>query len=177
MELRNLTVRFGEKTLFDGADFTFPDTGVTLLSGASGIGKTTLLRALFEAYPDCAFLFQEDRLLPWRTAEEHILDVMEAPDKAAAAGWLAMVELDGEEKRYPRELSGGMRRRLALGRCLALGGRAYLLDEPFAGVDIQRAERILSRIRALGVPVILTGHSPELKDWCDRAISLDTAEK
>lgn len=177
MELKDLTIRFGDKRVFEGASFSFPEEGVTLLSGASGVGKTTLLRALFDAYPDCAFLFQEDRLLPWRTAGQHILDVMDAPEKETALSWLQLVELEGEEESYPEALSGGMRRRLALGRCLALGGRAYLLDEPFAGVDIQRAERILSRIRALGVPVILTGHSPELKDWCDREISLDTTEK
>lgn len=173
MEVRDLTVRFGEKVVFDRAAFSFPEEGVTLLGGESGIGKTTLLRALFEKYPDCAFLFQEDRLLPWRRAEENILDVMDTPDRAAARRWLELVELEGEGERYPRELSGGMSRRLALGRCLALGGRAYLLDEPFAGVDTARAERILKRIRKLGVPVILTGHSPELREWVDHIIELE----
>lgn len=172
MELRDLTVRFGDKVVFDRANFTFPDRGVTLLSGESGVGKTTLLRALLNWYPECAFLFQEDRLLPWRRVEEHILDVMGKPDREKARAFLALVELEGEEDRYPRELSGGMRRRLALGRCLALGGRAYLLDEPFAGVDLERAERILNRIRRLDRPVILTGHTSELKTWADYEIQL-----
>lgn len=172
MELTGFSARFGEKVVFDRANFAFPDRGVTLLAGESGIGKTTLLRALFAKYPESGFLFQEDRLLEWRTARQHMLDVMPRPDEAKAARMLELVELSGEAERYPRELSGGMRRRLALGRCLALGGEVLLLDEPFAGVDVPRQERILARIRQLGKPVILTGHGKELEEWCDHLIRL-----
>lgn len=171
MELNDLNISFGEKVIFSHADFFFPEAGVTFLGGESGIGKTTLLRALFAQYPDCAFLFQEDRLLPWRTAAQHITDVL-PKGGGTAEKWLKIVELEGEGGRYPAELSGGMRRRLALGRCLALGGRAYLLDEPFAGVDEERSRRILARLRDLGTPVVLTGHSPELKQQCDHIIEL-----
>jgi ABC-type sulfate/molybdate transport systems ATPase subunit len=86
---------------------------------------------------------------------------------------LELVELSGEEGRYPHQLSGGMGRRLALARCLALGGKVYLLDEPFAGVDTDRAGRILSRIRALGVPVLLTSHEKAILAQADRVFTLD----
>lgn len=172
MELRDLTVAFGEKVVFDHRDFTFPDRGLTLLIGPSGVGKTTLLRALLDAYPDSAFLFQEDRLFPRRTVEQHLADVMEKPDREEAARWLALVELTGEEKRYPAQLSGGMARRLALARCLALGGARYLLDEPFTGVDEPLQLRMLERLRALGKPVVLTTHNENLYPLADGMVSL-----
>ncbi len=173
MEVRDLTVRFGDKLVFDHADFTFPDQGLTLLAGPSGVGKTTLLKALFDRYPtDSAFLFQEDRLFPWRTVEQHLLDVMPTPDRALAAELLDFVELTGEERSYPAQLSGGMARRLALGRCLALPSARLLLDEPFAGVDPARQARILERLKALQKPMVMTGHQESLRAWADQVIDL-----
>lgn len=172
MELRDLTVAFGEKVVFDHRDFTFPDSGLTLLVGPSGVGKTTLLRALLNAYPDSAFLFQEDRLFPRRTVEQHLLDVMERPDRERSNRWLTLVELTGEEDRYPGSLSGGMARRLALARCLALGGERYLLDEPFAGVDEPLQLRILARFKELKRPIVLTTHNENLFPHADHVIKL-----
>lgn len=173
MELRDLSVRFGDKVVFDHRDFTIPDRGVTVLTGPSGVGKTTLLKALLEAYPkDTAFLFQEDRLFPWRTVEQHLTDVMDKSRWGEAPGILKLMELEGEERSYPAVLSGGMARRLALGRCLALGGERYLLDEPFAGVDPARAERIVKGLRTLEKPVVLTAHQTELLQWADQVVEL-----
>lgn len=172
MELRDLTVTFDGKVVFDHRDFSFPDQGLTLLTGPSGVGKTTLLRALLKKYPDSAFLFQEDRLFPRRTAVQHLLDVMEHPDREKAGEWLALVELAGEEDRRPAQLSGGMARRLALARCLALGGPRYLLDEPFAGVDEPLQKRILARLKALGRPIVLSTHNQGLLEYADCVVTL-----
>lgn len=172
MELRDLTVAYGPKTVFSHRDFSFPDEGLTLLTGPSGAGKTTLLRALLRAYPDSAFLFQEDRLFPRRTVLQHLLDVTDAPDQRRAAELLELVELTGEERAYPGDLSGGMARRLALARCLALGGPRLLLDEPFTGVDGPCQLRILERLKGLGRPIVLTTHNENLHPYADHIVSL-----
>lgn len=172
MELRDLTVVFGDKVVFDHRDFTFPDEGLTLLTGPSGVGKTTLLRALLKRYPDSAFLFQEDRLFPGRTVLQHLLDVMDKPDKGRAAELLALVELTGEEAAYPARLSGGMARRLALARCLALDGPRFLLDEPFAGVDEALQKRILARLKDSGKPIVLSTHNHGLLEYADAVVDL-----
>ena len=146
MELRDLTVAFGDKVVFDHRDFFFSDWGLTMLMGPSGVGKTTLLRAVLKQYPDSGFLFQEDRLFPGRTVLQHLLDVMDKPDRDKAEELLGLVELTGEEASYPASLSGGMARRLALARCLALGSPRVLLDAPFPGVDEVRHRRVLARL-------------------------------
>ena len=86
---------------------------------------------------------------------------------------LELVELSGEDHTYPAQLSGGMGRRLALARCLALEAKLYLLDEPFAGVDLPRALRILERLKAWEAPILLVSHEPDLLSSADLVLSLD----
>lgn len=174
---------FGEKVVFQDLSLMIPETGITLLRGPSGCGKTTLLRVLAGLQmlengrvlgirpEETAFLFQENRLLPWRTVEQHIQDVLPRNRRTEVGQWLELVELTGEEKSAPGALSGGMARRLALARCLALGGNLLLLDEPFAGIDLERAGRILERIRCLEIPVVMVSHESGL--FADRIIDLD----
>lgn len=181
----HVNLSFGDKKILDDFSLQLPDTGITVLRGPSGCGKTTLLRILaglqktdsgIVAAPsprETAFLFQENRLLPWRTAAQHITDVLPAERRGETGGWLELVELAGEEDRYPGTLSGGMCRRLALARCLALGGKLYLLDEPFAGIDPERTARILDRIRKLRIPVITVSHDEAVLPLADCVISLD----
>ena len=183
ISVRNITVCFGEKAVLNRFSLELPAEGITALSGPSGCGKTTLLRVLAGLQPveggtvvvpeRPTLLFQENRLLPWRTVEQHITDVLPRARRGEAPRWLELAELEGEEKSCPGQLPGGMGRRLALARALACGGGLYLLDEPFTGVDAGRAERILARVRALGVPVVLSSHEAEIVSLCDRVIPLD----
>lgn len=182
ISVKDITVRFEEKTVLDRFSLELPEKGITALSGPSGCGKTTLLRVLAGLQPveegtvtvpkQPIILFQENRLLPWRTAEQHITDVLPRSRRGEAGRWLALAELEGEEGTYPAALSGGMGRRLALARALACGGGLFLLDEPFTGVDAPRAARILDRVRQLGVPVVLSSHEAEIVALCDRVIQL-----
>lgn len=182
---KDLTLSFGDRAVLDRFSLNIPDRGVTALTGSSGCGKTTLLRVLAGlerprggsiegiAPRETAILFQDDRLLPWRTVEQHLTDVLPRERRGEAPGLLALAELEGEEASLPAALSGGMGRRLALARCLALPAKLYLLDEPFAGVDLPRALRILERLRALPAPVLLVSHEPSLLAAADAVIELD----
>ena len=166
----HITVCYGERRVLDDFSLVLPETGITALSGPSGCGKTTLLRVLAGLQrPDAGrltgldpartvLLFQENRLLPWRTVEQHIADVLPRARRGETGRWLALVELEGEEHARPSALSGGMGRRLALARALACGGGLYLLDEPFTGVDGPRAVRLMETVRALEAPVLLSAH-------------------
>ena len=183
--LEEVTVTFGEKRVLDRFSLTLPETGITALSGPSGCGKTTLLRVLAGlehpisgritglSLRSAALLFQEDRLFPWRTVEQHLTDALPQVRWAEVPRWLDLAGLTGEEGSLPASLSGGMRRRLALVRALALGGRLYLLDEPFTGVDPARIRRLMEALRALDTPVLLSSHEALVCSLADRVICLD----
>lgn len=184
MQVTDLTLSFGEKQVLDRFSLEIPN-GVTVLSGPSGCGKTTLLRVIAGLEQpqggqvegitpaETAFLFQEDRLFPWRTVEQHLTDVLPRSRWSEVPRWIALAELEGEERRRPASLSGGMRRRLALVRCLALGGKLYLLDEPFTGIDPERTRRLMAFLRELGTPVLLSSHETQVLSLADRVVQLD----
>ena len=184
IRVRDLSLSYGDKAVLEHFSLDIPLDGLTALTGPSGCGKTTLLRMLAGLETPqsgavtgldpkrTAFLFQENRLLPWRTAAQHITDVLPRERRGEAAKWLAFAELTGEEDRLPGQLSGGMAQRLALARCAALGGDALLLDEPFTGVDQERRGRILDRLQALGTPVLLASHEPDVLARCGHVIEL-----
>ena len=137
IRLEHLSLSFGPQPVLRDFSLTLPVQGITALWGPSGCGKTTLLRVLAGlARPQagrvvgldpsrCALLFQEDRLLPWRTVEQHLSDVLPLQRLGEIPQWLELTELAGTQGLYPAQLSGGMARRLALARCLAL-----LLQQP-----------------------------------------------
>ena len=159
---------------------------ILVVVGASGCGKSTLLRALAGLLPvtagtvaadgapiagpspDRALVFQDDALLPWRTARRNvelplsIRGVTRADRRARADSWLARVGLTGKERRLPAHLSGGMRQRVQLARTLAGGPRAILMDEPFGALDAQtRAamQRLLVDVlRTTGATVVFVTH-------------------
>ena len=185
IQIRALCLSYGDKAVLDRFSLELPLHGLTALTGPSGCGKTTLLRILGGLLSpdsgsvegitpgDTAFLFQEDRLLPWRTAGQNIADVLPRERRGEVDAWLTFAELEGERDTYPAALSGGMARRLALARCAALGGRLLLLDEPFAGVDTERALRLLSRLEQMGTPALLVSHEPAVLAACSRVYAFD----
>lgn len=180
--LENVTVSFGEKKVLDSFSWELDPAGICVLSGESGCGKTTLLRViaglqkpqegLLRVPMRIGFLFQENRLFPWRTAIEHLTDVMPKEKRGEAGRWLELCELENEAEAFPEQLSGGMARRLALARALAFGGELLVLDEPFTGVDGERRERIGKRIKELGAPVLLVSHDADAQSLADRVVAM-----
>jgi NitT/TauT family transport system ATP-binding protein len=142
----NLTVAAGEFVSVVGP------TGCgksTLLNMAAGLltpaqGKVTSFGApLAGINRHAGYMFQSEALMPWRTALSNVCAGLEfrgqAKDQAAATAqaWLARVGLSGFGDRYPHQLSGGMRKRVALAQVLALDPDLILMDEPFSALDIQ----------------------------------------
>ena len=82
-----------------------------------------------------ALLFQEDRLLPQLSALDNLKLVLPKERQQEAQLWLDKLGLGNDADKTPSQLSGGMKRRLAIARTLAYGGDIYLLDEPFQGLD------------------------------------------
>lgn len=149
-----LSRSYGELRVLDGLDLAFAQGSVTVVLGPSGCGKTTLLNVLagidkgYEGRVDGfgdgrpSYLFQEDRLLPWMDAAANVAFVLrpfmeEAGRLAAAAKALEAVGLGAQLRNRPHELSGGMRRRVALARAFAYPSKVVLLDEPFSSLDLK----------------------------------------
>ncbi len=181
IEVRNAWKRLGGQAIFEGLNLKFPEQGTICLFGASGCGKSTLLNCIAGIISldqgeiigvsgkKIAYLFQEDRLLPWATAQENISIVLQNREMEAEK-WLAYVGLAGEGNKYPRELSGGMRRRVAIARALAYGGDILLLDEPFRGLDEENknvAANLIWKTETAPLKILVTHDRHEAEQFGD----------
>lgn len=167
------TYQNGQIVALDGASLDVLEHEVLCIVGPSGCGKTTLLRMISglidceggtirvdgkvvsEPHPETAMVFQHFGLFPWKTVFENVAYGLHL--KGAGRGeiqertgyYIQMVGLNGFEKAFPHQLSGGMRQRVGLARALAVNPSVLLMDEPFAALDAQTREYLqeeLSRI-------------------------------
>ena len=191
LDVRNITKEFatgdGAIVAIDDVSFSVAPGEFVSIIGPSGCGKSTLFNIIggltgdykgsvtvegstvSGTHPSIGMVFQEESTFPWRTVEDNVAFPLEIAGMAKAqrmeraAHFIALVGLTGFERRYPSELSGGMRQRVAIARTLASEPRILLMDEPFASLDEQTrlllGDKVLQIQQALRQTTLLITHN------------------
>ena len=191
LDVEQVTKRFvtteGAITAVDDVSFSVAPGEFVSIIGPSGCGKSTLFNIIggllgdydgrvmvagdtvSGTHPAIGMVFQEETTFPWRTVLDNVAFSLEIAGKPKperqerAAHFVTMVGLSGFERRYPAELSGGMRQRVALARTLASEPRILLMDEPFAALDEQTrlllGDRVLQIQQELKQTTLLITHN------------------
>ena len=179
LSLSNLTVTFAAKssgasyTAVKDTTLHIADGEFVSVVGPTGCGKSTLLNiaaGLLQASSGevrifgeplsginakAGYMFQAESLMPWRSALDNVTAGLQfrgiAREEAIRRGedWLARVGLAGFGARYPHQLSGGMRKRVALAQMLILDPKIMLMDEPFSALDVQTRQLMENELLAL----------------------------
>lgn len=162
LEIQHLSKTFKEKKLnaIDDISFKIAPSEIVMITGPSGCGKTTILNIIsgnvtdYEgsfrgAFKKIGYVFQEDRLLEWKTVYENIKLVAPEGREDHAMRIIQEVGLQGFESFYPKDLSGGMRHRCAIARALYYGSDILLLDEPFKSLDSKLRREMLELVHKI----------------------------
>lgn len=179
--MKEFSLANGERLrVLEGVSFEAADHSFTSILGPSGCGKSTILNLIagLDNHSDgqisidgnrIGFVFQQPRLLNWRTVADNVILPLEQQsfDKDAmrslARKYLDLVGLGGYENYYPLQLSGGMQQRVAIARALAIDPDILLMDEPFSGLDEITARKLrqeLIRIwQETGKTILFVTHS------------------
>ena len=173
--LSEVSKTFADTAVLDHFSLTVAPTGVTVLMGASGSGKTTICSLLLgltepdageivNPYKQISCAFQDPRLLPWLSAEENVMLVLSGLPKAekrkCAREMLTSLGLSDALKKRPSQLSGGMQQRVSLARAFVSPHDFLILDEPFRGLDEDNKAVVTEMIRTLAesCPILLITH-------------------
>lgn len=184
LAISDLTLAYGGEPVLEGVSLQVEAGQFVSLVGPSGSGKSSILRAIMGLQrpssgvvelsldrKDMGIVFQDDALLPWRTALENValgLRIRGMPRASfidEAETWLLRLGLDGLGARFPRGMSGGQRKRVSLAQVLALRPKLLLMDEPFASLDAIVRHRItqdlLDLVEGEKISVLLVTHDLE----------------
>jgi len=171
LKLTGISHRYGEQPVLNSKNLTLLPRQRIALMGPSGCGKTTLLRIALgllkpsegtveNTFRKTAAVFQEPRLLPWRTALENVNLVLGDGKNTlkTAKICLEQVKLSDAFDKYPGELSGGMQQRVSIARALAAKGDLLVLDEPFKAMDEVLREQMIRLVNQTEAAILLVTH-------------------
>ena len=171
LKLTGISHSYGDHAVLKDRNLTLLPGQRIALMGPSGCGKTTFLRIALgllkptagtveNTFRKSAAVFQEPRLLPWRTALENVNLVLgdKKTTLAAAQKHLEQVKLSEDQNKYPRELSGGMQQRVSVARALAAEGDLLILDEPFKAMDEALRDQIIRLVSRTDAAILLVTH-------------------
>ena len=163
--------------VLDGIDLEIPANKITIILGRSGCGKTTLLRLVsgLETFEQGeilgsegnknAYVFQEDRLMPWLNVKRNITFGIHKKDidDAKVEKIIQTVGLDKFSNAYPRQLSGGMKQRVSIARAFAYNPDFIMMDEPFSALDFFTREQMQNELlrinKTLNCSILFVTHS------------------
>ena len=171
LKLTDISHRYGPKTVLSHVGLVLNLGERVALMGPSGCGKTTLLRIALgltvptegtveNGFAKTAAVFQEPRLLPWRTAVENVNLVLkdDRTTMERARACLSLLGLGEDGDKLPKELSGGMQQRVALSRALAANGDFLVLDEPFKALDDTLRQQVIAQVAKTDAAILLVTH-------------------
>ena len=194
IELKGLCKNYGQQIIYKDFSLTLEEGKQYALLGPSGCGKTTLMRIMagLESYEQgeldglkdkkLAYVFQEDRLMPWLSVEENLAYVLLGHTskpiiEARITHILELLQLGKSRKTLVSQLSGGMKRRVAIGRALIYEADLILLDEPLKGLEKELKEKILKAMikmwQANQQTVVYITHEEAEANWLDQKIYLE----
>ncbi len=148
LKLDNVNKSFNDIDVLKDFSMKIYSKEIVCIVGPSGCGKSTLLNIISGLIQPCSgkikhgrfnisYVFQEDRLLPWKNVYENIRLVNKDSSREKCMDFISRVGLKGFEGYYPSELSGGMRQRCSIARAFNYEGDLLLMDEPFKSLDYQ----------------------------------------
>lgn len=174
-KVENLKKAYQQHLVLDGISFQIQKGEIVCLLGPSGSGKTSLLNiiaglqkadeGLCQVFGQLSYVFQEDRLLPWKNVLENVVFPDEKPDYQRAREILQKMALLNFCEYYPEQLSGGMKQRVSIARAFYAGHQLLLMDEPFQSLDVELRLKMVKELIALwevnGNSILFVTHSIE----------------
>jgi NitT/TauT family transport system ATP-binding protein len=192
--VKNLSKSYGELKVLDNISIDFAEGKVTCILGPSGCGKTTLLNILTGASSfqegeiggfagnSISYIFQEDRLIEWKTVKQNLEFVIKANKTkeerdAIIDKYLSLTDMLEYKDYYPNKLSGGMRQRVSIIRAFSYSSNLLIMDEPFKSLDSETKGNVMKAFvdlkKAENMTVIFVTHDLEEANLlADRIITL-----